>query len=93
MKTIIILLSAVLLAACGRPDFNSEPIQMTIIKHVPDPSNWGCIGKNVRTVLRSEDGRVSDVCGDLGFDGDKVRSIDVYFGASYQDGAFVKQQA
>jgi ketosteroid isomerase-like protein len=25
------------------------------------------------------------------FDGDKVSSIDVYFGASYQDGAFVKQ--
>jgi ketosteroid isomerase-like protein len=25
------------------------------------------------------------------FDGDRVRSIDVYFGASYQDGAFVKQ--
>jgi ketosteroid isomerase-like protein len=26
------------------------------------------------------------------FDGDKIRSIDVYFGASYQDGAFAKQQ-
>jgi ketosteroid isomerase-like protein len=26
------------------------------------------------------------------FDGDKIRSIDVYFGASYKDGAFVKQQ-
>ena len=25
------------------------------------------------------------------FDGDMVRSIDVYFGASYKDGAFVKQ--
>ena len=25
------------------------------------------------------------------FDGDKIRSIDVYFGATYQDGAFVKQ--
>jgi ketosteroid isomerase-like protein len=25
------------------------------------------------------------------FEGDKIRSIDVYFGASYQDGAFVKQ--
>ena len=25
------------------------------------------------------------------FAGDKVRSIDVYFGASYQDGVFVKQ--
>jgi ketosteroid isomerase-like protein len=27
------------------------------------------------------------------FDGDQVRSIDVYFGASYKDGALVKQQA
>src|SRR3954471_3463728 len=26
------------------------------------------------------------------FDGDKVRSIDVYFGATYRDGVFVKQQ-
>ena len=26
------------------------------------------------------------------FAGDKIRSIDVYFGASYKDGAFVKQQ-
>jgi ketosteroid isomerase-like protein len=27
------------------------------------------------------------------FDGDKVSSIEVYFGATYKDGAFVKQQA
>jgi ketosteroid isomerase-like protein len=26
------------------------------------------------------------------FDGERIRSIDVYFGATYQDGAFVKQQ-
>jgi ketosteroid isomerase-like protein len=26
------------------------------------------------------------------FDGDRVRSIDVYFGATYENGAFVKQQ-
>ena len=26
------------------------------------------------------------------FDGDKISSIDVYFGATYKDGAFVKQQ-
>jgi ketosteroid isomerase-like protein len=25
------------------------------------------------------------------FEGDKIRSIDVYFGATYQDGAFVRQ--
>jgi ketosteroid isomerase-like protein len=26
------------------------------------------------------------------FDGDRIKSIDVYFGAAYKDGAFVKQQ-
>jgi ketosteroid isomerase-like protein len=26
------------------------------------------------------------------FNGDKIKSIDVYFGATYKDGAFVKQQ-
>jgi ketosteroid isomerase-like protein len=26
------------------------------------------------------------------FDGERIRRIDVYFGATYQDGAFVKQQ-
>jgi hypothetical protein len=26
------------------------------------------------------------------FEGGKIRSIDVYFGAAYQDGVFVKQQ-
>ena len=26
------------------------------------------------------------------FDGDRIRSIDVYFGAAYQDGVFVAQQ-
>jgi ketosteroid isomerase-like protein len=26
------------------------------------------------------------------FDGDRIKSIDVYFGATYQDGAFVRQQ-
>jgi ketosteroid isomerase-like protein len=26
------------------------------------------------------------------FDGDRIRSVDVYFGATYRDGAFVKDQ-
>lgn len=73
MKKIFIILPIVaLLAACGQPDFKSEPIQMTVVKHTPDPSNWGCVGKNVRTVLRSEDGRTADLCGDIGNDGDKI---------------------
>ena len=27
----------------------------------------------------------------FGFEGDRIKSIDVYFGATYQNGAFVKQ--
>ena len=27
------------------------------------------------------------------FEGDRIRSIDVYFGASYRDGAFVRQKS
>jgi hypothetical protein len=27
------------------------------------------------------------------FAGDRIKSIDVYFGASYRDGAFVKQKS
>jgi len=26
------------------------------------------------------------------FEGDRIKSIDVYFGAAYRDGVFVKQQ-
>ena len=26
------------------------------------------------------------------FEGDRIKRIDVYFGATYQDGAFVRQQ-
>jgi len=29
----------------------------------------------------------------LVFDGDRIRSIDVYFGASYRDGVFVRQKS
>ncbi len=41
---------------------------------------------------RSKDGNSFRNAEFFVFDGDKVRSIDVYFGAAYQDGAFVPQQ-
>jgi hypothetical protein len=42
--------------------------------------------------IRNHDGKEFSNTEFFRFDGDKVRSIDVYFGATYQDDAFVKQQ-
>jgi ketosteroid isomerase-like protein len=43
---------------------------------------YNCVAKGGKTFRNTEF---------FVFDGDKVSSIDVYFGATYQDGAFVKQ--
>ncbi|KRQ93234.1 nuclear transport factor 2 family protein [Bradyrhizobium valentinum] len=43
---------------------------------------YRCVAKGGRTFRNTEF---------FVFDGDKVKRIDVYFGAAYQDGAFVKQ--
>jgi ketosteroid isomerase-like protein len=44
---------------------------------------YRCIAKDGRTFRNTEF---------IVFDGNKVKRIDVYFGAAYQHGAFVKQQ-
>jgi ketosteroid isomerase-like protein len=44
---------------------------------------YRCIAKDGRTFRNTEF---------FVFDGNKVKRIDVYFGAAYQNGAFVKQQ-
>jgi hypothetical protein len=44
---------------------------------------YRCVAKGGRTFRNTEF---------FGFEGDKVKRIDVYFGAAYQNGAFVKQQ-
>jgi ketosteroid isomerase-like protein len=44
---------------------------------------YRCVAKDGRTFRNTEF---------FAFDGDKVKRIDVYFGAAYQNGAFVKQQ-
>jgi ketosteroid isomerase-like protein len=43
---------------------------------------YNCVAKGGKTFRNTEF---------FVFDGDKVSSIDVYFGATYQDGSFVKQ--
>ncbi|MEH2495182.1 ketosteroid isomerase-like protein [Bradyrhizobium sp. AZCC 1678] len=44
---------------------------------------YRCVARDGRTFRNTEF---------FGFEGDKVKRIDVYFGAAYQNGAFVRQQ-
>jgi hypothetical protein len=41
-----------------------------------------CVAKGGKTFRNTEF---------FAFEGDRIKQIDVYFGATYQDGAFVKQ--
>jgi hypothetical protein len=43
---------------------------------------YNCLAKSGRSFRNTEF---------FGFEGDKVKRIDVYFGATYQNGAFIKQ--
>jgi ketosteroid isomerase-like protein len=43
---------------------------------------YQCVAKDGKSFRNTE-------C--FGFEGDRIRRIDVYFGATYQDGAFVRQ--
>ncbi len=43
---------------------------------------YNCLAKGGRSFRNTEF---------FGFEGDKIKSIDVYFGATYQDGVFVSQ--
>ncbi len=43
---------------------------------------YNCLAKGGRSFRNTEY---------FGFEGDKIKSIDVYFGATYQDGVFVSQ--
>jgi ketosteroid isomerase-like protein len=45
--------------------------------------SYRCVAKDGKSFRNSEF---------FSFDGDRIRRIDVYFGATYQDGVFVKQQ-
>jgi hypothetical protein len=44
---------------------------------------YRCVAKGGKTFRNTEF---------FNFEGDRIKRIDVYFGATYQDGAFVKQQ-
>ena len=63
-----VIVSFFFLASCG----HIEPIKMKVTHLEPDNSNMGCIGANVKTFLRSDDGRMAYLCGHWGNPGDTI---------------------
>lgn len=55
------------LVSCG----TAVPIEMTIVSVVKD-TEWGCIGEDYKTYIRSEDGKTDYMCGQWGVVGDKI---------------------
>ena len=49
---------------------SEEEVSVIIIKAYTEKTNWGCIGTDFRTVIKTEDGRVDDICGWYGEVGD-----------------------
>jgi hypothetical protein len=70
MKRIIFVLICLLMFGCSTG--KSTPVKAKIIKVVDDFSNMGCIGTYKKTVFKTEKGNVSQLCGDLGREGDEV---------------------
>jgi hypothetical protein len=48
-------------------------VDAVIVKVVDDNSNMGCIGTDKRTIIRTETGNISYICGDYGKEGDKIK--------------------
>lgn len=63
-----------LLAACGQRG-DEAPIVVTIYKVSENKSVMGCIGTDWNTYVRTDDNRVSMVCGDWGTPGTKLKGI------------------
>lgn len=74
LKTALIvgasLLTAVL-AGCGSEGVITPQV-VTVAEVFEDASPMGCIGTNWNTIVRSDDNRVSRLCGKFGKPGDKI---------------------
>ena len=69
IKALGVALCTLLAAGCG----TSKPVDAVITKVVDDKSAMGCIGTDKRTILKTADGFITDICGEYGQAGDKVR--------------------
>lgn len=50
----------------------SEPIKMRVIEVYEDKAKWGCIGTDIKTLVRSDDGRTAQICDKWGKPGDVI---------------------
>jgi ketosteroid isomerase-like protein len=66
----------------------SERIESNEVERIFEQGNAAFVTYRVRN--RNEEFRNTEF---FVFEGDRIKSIDVYFGASYRDGVFVKQKS
>jgi ketosteroid isomerase-like protein len=67
---------------------NSEPIRTFDVERIFEQGNAAFVTYKIV----NNDGKEFRNTEFHGFDGGKIRSVEVYFGACYQNGVFVKQQ-
>lgn len=69
MKSFLMCLLVVVLAGCGE----REDVDVTIVKVVDEGTEWGCIGTRTKTIVKTNDNRVDEICGDWGQAGDTIK--------------------
>lgn len=70
MKLVAMLAAMLALVACS--EGTKSPVTMTVVEVYEDAAPLGCIGTNWNTFVRSDDNRVSRLCGRWGKPGDKI---------------------
>ena len=72
MKLILIVIALGILTGCNGV---IEEVEITVIKVYEESTEWGCIGTKTKTLVKTSDNRVDDLCGYIGAEGDTVKGV------------------
>jgi hypothetical protein len=67
--TLLAIFFSVGLVGCGE----IEEVTVTIARIETEATEWGCIGTDKRTIVKTEDNKMDDICGEWGEPGDKIK--------------------
>jgi len=68
LATLLALILSVWLVGCG----DLEEVTVTITRIETESTEWGCIGTDKRTFVKTEDNRADFICNEWGKPGDKL---------------------
>ena len=68
-KTVLAVFFIVGLVGCGE----IEEVTVTITRVEKERTEWGCIGVDEKTYVKTDDNRVDSICGRWGKPGDKIK--------------------